>query len=182
VDAGANTGLASIFFSNKFPEARIIAIEPEASNYEMLKMNVAPYRNIITMNAALWGKNEEINVVDPGLGKWGFMTIDNDNKEKVVGDMCHKVQGITIDKLMEDLGIERIDILKIDIEGAEKEVFEVSSSWIDRVDAIIVELHERMKSGCNRSFYCGSNGFDDKWEQGEHVFLSRKKCLIKRPA
>ena len=74
VDAGANTGLTSIYFANKFPDAKIIAIEPEQSNIEMLKLNTAPYPNIIPIQAALWHRNEEIDLVDPGLGHWGFMT------------------------------------------------------------------------------------------------------------
>lgn len=53
VDAGANIGLASIYFANNYPEAKIIAIEPEQSNFELLKKNVAPYPNIIPLQAAL---------------------------------------------------------------------------------------------------------------------------------
>lgn len=59
-------------------------------------------------------------------------------------------------------------------------MFSDTSSWIEKVDSIIIELHERMKAGCNRSFYCGSNGFNSEWEQGENVYLSRKNCLMKR--
>jgi len=180
VDAGANIGLASIYFANMYPESQIIAIEPEASNYEMLKMNVAPYSNIIPLNAALWDKNEEISLVDPGLGKWAFMTKGDDSQEVYLGNMGHKVQGMTVDRIMEDNGLEKIDILKIDIEGAEREVFRDSSSWIGKVDALIVELHERMKSGCNRSFYNGSNGFDAEWKHKENIYLSRRKCLTRR--
>ena len=132
VDAGANIGLASIYLANRYPESQIIAIEPETSNYEMLKMNVAPYSNIITLNAALWDKNEEINLVDPGWGKWTFMTQKEGSQEENLGNICHKVQGMTLNKIMEDFGLVRIDILKIDIEGAEREVFNTSSSWINK--------------------------------------------------
>lgn len=180
VDAGANIGLASIYFANRYPESKIIAIEPEASNYEMLKMNVVPYSNVIPLHAALWDKNEEISLVDPGLGTSGFMTKGKDSQEEYLGKMCHKVRGMTVDKVMADNGLERIDILKIDIEGAEREVFRDPSAWMRKVDALIVELHERMKSGCNRSFYNGSNGFDDEWMHGENIYLSRRKWLTRR--
>jgi len=181
VDAGANIGLAAIYFANKYPGAKIIAIEPEQSNFKLLKENVAPYPNIIPLQAALWNKNEEINLLDPGLGKWGFMTEMKDSSEKnMPGNICHMVAGMTIDTIMKNYNLEKIDILKIDIEGAEREVFSNTSSWIDKVDSIIIELHERMKAGCNRSFYCGSNGFDNEWEQGENVFLSRRNFLTRR--
>jgi hypothetical protein len=74
---------------------------------------------------------------------------------------------------MRDHQLESIDILKIDIEGAEKEVFADSTAWLGRVRAIIIELHDRLKPGCSRSFYNGSNGFDHEQYRGESVFLWR---------
>jgi len=180
IDAGANIGLAAIYFTNKYPDATIIALEPEQSNFELLKKNVSPYTKIIPVQAALWHKNEEINLVDPGLGKWGFMTESKNTSENSAGNACHKVKAMTVDRLMQNYNLEKIDILKIDIEGAEKEVFSESSPWIEKVDSIIVELHERMKGGCNRSFYNGSNGFVDEWKLGENVYLSRGNCLTRR--
>lgn len=180
VDAGANIGLASIYFANKYKQAKIIAIEPEKSNFELLKKNTAPYPNIIPVHAALWDKNEEINLIDPGLGNWGFMTENDQPEENAPSNACHRVAAMTVDRIISDYDLEKIDILKIDIEGAEKEVFSDSSAWIDKVDSIIVELHERMKPGCNRSFYCGTNGFDNEWHQGENVYLSRGNFLSKK--
>jgi FkbM family methyltransferase len=177
VDAGANIGLATIYFANKYPGAKIITIEPEQSNFELLKENIALYQNVIPIQAALWDKNEKINLLDPGLGKWGFMTEKNEPSESLPGNFCHAVSAMTVEKIMQDYNLEKIDILKIDIEGAEKEVFSDTSPWIEKVDSIIVELHERMKAGCNRSFYCGSNGFANEWNQGENVYLSRGNCL-----
>jgi FkbM family methyltransferase len=181
VDAGANIGLASLYFSNKFPDSKIIAIEPEKSNFELLKKNIAPYDNITPICGALWHENKRIKLVDPGTDKWGFMTQAQDNVKETFGEVVHEVQGMTVDTIMREQGIEHIDILKIDIEGAEREVFRDPSSWISKVDALIVELHERMKSGCNRSFYNNTNGFDDEWFQGENVYLTRSEgCLTRR--
>jgi FkbM family methyltransferase len=179
VDAGANIGLASILFTNRYPLAKIFAIEPEQSNFELLKANVAPYPNVVPIQAALWHRNEEISLVDPGLGKWGFMTDAKDSSEGL-GDTCHQVEAMTVDKIMADYGLSEINILKIDIEGAEREVFSDTSAWIGKVDAVIIELHEDMKVGCNRSFYCGSTGFDQEWLQGENVYLSRGNYLTRR--
>lgn len=182
IDAGANIGLASIYFSNKFPDAKIIAIEPEESNLEILRRNTAPYENIILVHGALWHENTKINLVDPSLGKeeWSFMTQAQDDVRERHGDVVHEVQGMTVDTLMKEQKIDHIDILKIDIEGAEREVFIDLSSWIGKVDALIIELHDRMKSGCSRSFYNNSNGFDNEWLQGENVYLTRNgSCLAK---
>lgn len=177
IDAGANIGLASIYFANKYPNAKIIAIEPEQSNFELLKENLAPYSGVIPIQAALWNKNEEINLIDPGLGKWGFMTEMKHPTKNPPDNTCHTVMAITVDKLMKEYDLTKIDILKIDIEGAEREVFSNTTSWIEKIDSIIIELHEHMKIGCNRSFYCGSNGFANEWKQGENVYLSRGNLL-----
>ena len=180
VDAGANIGLASIYFSIKFPDAKIIAIEPEKSNLEILRRNIAPYGNIILVCGALWHKNARINIIDPGSGKWGFRTQAQDGIEERYGEIVHEVQGITVDTIMKEQGIDHIDLLKIDIEGAEREIFRDPSSWIGKVDALIVELHERMKPGCNRSFYGGATGFDHEWSQGENVYLTRSGSCLTR--
>lgn len=173
VDAGANIGLASIYFANRFPSARIIAIEPEQGNYELLRANLAPYPQVTALQAALWHRNEEICLVDPGLGNWGFTIEGGGDGRTGSHPIRHRVKAVTMDWILNAFELDRIDILKIDIEGAEKEVFADTSAWIDRVDAIIIELHERYKKGCNRSFYCGSPGFAHEWTRGENVYLSR---------
>jgi len=179
IDAGANIGLASVLFANRYPDAKIIAIEPENSNFELLKQNVAPYPNIIPLHAALWHKNEKINLIDPGLGKWGFITEANTSSGSLPGQICHTVMAMTLEKIMTDHNLSKINILKIDIEGAEKEVFSDTSAWIEKIDSLIIELHERMKAGCTLSFYAGAKGFDKEWKHGENVYLSKRNYMTK---
>lgn len=180
IDAGANIGLASIYFANKFPGAKIVSIEPEASNFEILSRNTAPYENIIPVRGALWYENTVLDLVDPGTGKWTFMTEARDPAGKRHGKVLHEVRGMTVNTIMQEHRIEHIDILKIDIEGAEREDFRDTSAWLGKVGALIIELHERTKPGCNRSFYNGSNGFDDEWLQGEFVYLARAGGCLRR--
>lgn len=182
VDAGANIGLAAVAFANRFPDARIIAIEPEAGNFALLTRNTAAYPNVVPVRAALWHTVTDLDLIDPGLGYWGFMTGAAGAADALPGVVRDRVPTTTIDRLLADYGLARIDILKIDIEGAEREVFMDTTSWLPRVDALIVELHERMKTGCNRSFYLGSPGFAHEWSQGEHVYLSRGNILPARHA
>jgi hypothetical protein len=86
-------------------------------------------------------------------------------------------QTITIDKIMNDYDINELDILKMDIEGVEKEVFSDASRWIGTVKSIIVKLHERNKTGCNRAFYNNTNGFDNEWQHGEDIYLTRNNYI-----
>lgn len=177
VDAGANIGLASLYFASKYPDAKIIAIEPEASNYELLRRNAEPYANIITLQSALWHEDGKVLISDSGGGHWAFVTKDIGGECTPEGFYGHEVRALTMPTLLREHGIERIDILKMDIEGAEKEVFADSSEWINKVSALIIELHEKHKPGCNRSFYNGSNGFDNEWHHGENVYLVRGDFL-----
>lgn len=178
IDAGANIGLASIYFANQFPNARILAIEPEKENFEILVKNTELYPNIQPVLGALWGESAEVEVVDRGLGRWGFMTEAPSGDQTLPESSHQKVQAMTVDMILERFDVQQVSILKLDIEGAELEVFRNSSSWIDKVDSLIIELHEHMKPGCNRSFYSATGGFDIEWSQGEFVYLTRTEgCL-----
>jgi FkbM family methyltransferase len=145
IDAGANVGYTSIFFTIAYPHAKIFAIEPEESNFEMLRRNVKYFRNIIPINAALWNKKEELQILDPGKGKWGFQTIKS-NEEKKSG----KVNTITVDRLIDLHKINTIDVFKINIEGAEKELFSSNFEWLVKTNVIIIELHDRFRDGCTK--------------------------------
>lgn len=74
IDAGANIGMAAIYFANRYKHAKIIAIEPEADNFEILKLNVSNYINIQAIKAALWNTSGEIMLFDTDLDNVGFMT------------------------------------------------------------------------------------------------------------
>jgi FkbM family methyltransferase len=151
VDAGANTGLTSVFYANKYPQARVLAIEPESSNFELLKENTAPYANIVCIQAALWKSNTRITITDPGLGHWGFQT-----REDVSEARSNEVEGITIDNLMARFAIDYIDFLRVDI-----------------------EVHDRLKTGCSRAVYLATRDFQWELRRGETVFLGREQSSAK---
>jgi len=182
VDAGANVGFASIYLACRFPGARILALEPDKRNFELLSTNVAPYENVHPLNAALWNEDTEINLVDPGLGDSGFVTRDSDWQESETELERHKVDAFTVSSLMEKFDIEKIDILKVDIEGAELEVFANTEQWIDGVDAVIIELHERLKAGCTETFESATAKFQHQWSRGENLFRARQRSCLLTPS
>ena len=171
VDAGANIGMASLYFANKYPDARIIAVEPEGSNFAMLALNVALYPNILPVRAALWNRDGKIGVNTPGsienpLSKVGFVVRE---------DQGVPVRAMTMRTLMREMGLRSIDILKIDIEGAEKEVFE-TCDWMDAVNCLMIELHDHLKPGSSAAVDAVTEGF---WasKRGETTVYVRKSCL-----
>lgn len=171
VDAGANIGLASIFYANRYPEAKIVAIEPEPSNYEMLRKNVALYPNVVPIQAAVWSEKKMLSGTSVDTGHHAYQV----REENGLDDQghCGTVRGLTLRELMMDLGIQKIDLLKVDIEGSEKEVFENSANWIGDVGIIAIEMHERIRSGCNDSVYRAAEDFEVRWQRGETTYFAK---------
>jgi FkbM family methyltransferase len=171
IDAGANIGIASIYFATKFPNARVISVEPEGQNFMLLEKNTKPHANITPIKAALWNCCGEVSLVDPGQGPWSFQTRDQTK------DAVARVPAITVDEILHKFGASSVDILKVDVEGAEKEIFENASAWIDKVDAIMVETHDRFRPGCSRALYLATQKFDYEEHRGETVVLARKESI-----
>ena len=141
IDCGANIGLSAIYFANKFPDAKIIAIEAELSNFEMLKMNCSHYPNIICLHNAVWHKEETLTIEDPGKGHFSFKTTNTRTGHQ-------KVETVTLQSLMTRYNIDSIDLLKIDIEGAEYELFSINyDEWLSKTTVIVVEVHDWFRGG-----------------------------------
>lgn len=170
VDAGANIRTSSIYFASKYPEALILAIEPEAGNYGLLCKNVPRFKNVKTLNAALWGEEGRRMIVDRGTGDQGYTTLDNCKSAK---EECGEIDCITIAGLIQEFDLEEIDLLKMDIEGSEKNVLENSTDWIDRIRVMTVELHDRIEMGCDRAFYLATKDFTGFERSGEKVTAYR---------
>jgi FkbM family methyltransferase len=140
VDVGAHIGMASILFALEFPKARIIAIEPERANFAALIRNTAPYKAITAIQAALWREDGEVTLgASNAHPKGAYQIVEN-------GPL--RVRAITMDTMMCETGINSIDLLKVDMEGAEVEVFE-SCPWIRNVRVLAIELHDRVRPGCS---------------------------------
>lgn len=165
IDLGANVGYASVFFANRFPRAKIFALEPEDGNFAIAQKNVQPYNNITLIKGAVWNKPEQINVIDKGHGEAAYMIEPGEGK--------NAVRAYTISEIMNIAGIKQIDILKIDIEGSEKEIFENGfEDWVPVTRLIIAETHDRYKSGASKVLFNAIGKYDFSLEiSGENLIL-----------
>ena len=170
IDAGAYTGLSTLYYSSKYPSAKIIAIEPETSNFRILEKNTKHLSNIRRIKAGLWDRNAFLKIKDRGTGKWGFAVEEVSEPEDL------DVKAVTIEKILKKSGFDRIDILKLDIEGSEKQLFSKNYQlWLNKVNIIVIELHDRIIDGCTESLYSAIN--KDEWKEfkeGEKVILIRR--------
>ena len=180
VDIGANIGLASIWFAVHYPEARILSVEAERSNYELLTRNVAPFANVTPLHAALWSRSATLAVHDPNNdGVWAFRTTALSSEHSNEDGEYGTVEGLTGSEIIGRSGFGRVDLLKIDIEGAEQEVFADpgSKEWLENVDAIAIELHDRFQPGCSRAFFNRVQEFDVELTNGNNTFFVSRSCL-----
>lgn len=166
VDAGGNIGTSAIYFARTFPEARIFVMEPQPDNFALLEKNCRPYSNITPLNLALGARTGKISMAGDPECAWGYTVSESPGAQQI--------DCVPLAKLMEKYSIPHIDLLKIDIEGSEREVFENSTDWIDKVDTIAVELHDGLQMGCSRAFYFATKNFGRFERSGEMTMAYRQ--------
>lgn len=175
VDLGANIGLSALFFVKKYPNAHIIAVEPDTVNFEFMKRNLEDYSNhVALLKAAIWPSDGAVSLVEhdesnEGLGAWGYRT------ETLTEGAEASVSAISIPTLMNQFSMDFIDILKVDIEGAEYELFEKDyESWLDKVGLIIIETHDRFKPNSEAMVRNALKGrFTELPLKGENLFFKK---------
>jgi FkbM family methyltransferase len=178
IDAGANIGLVSTLFANQFPDAKILAIEPMPDNFALLFENVRPYPNVQPFHAAVWNKSGTINLVTHDqnnnfLGHWGVRV------QEAPAAPDGAVRAMTISEILNTTDFPVIDILKIDIEGAEVEVFDKDAhEWLAKTNVLIIELHDRFKPGCSNAVYDAMKSFGFMaFKRAENTFFLRNNPL-----
>ena len=147
IDCGANIGMTSVCFAKKYPEALILAIEPDINNLALLQKNCAPFQNIRVLHGAVWHSRSKISIENPDAEAWAFRVREADAS----ANSQNAIQAYTIQSLIDLVGGDEILILKIDIEGAEDMVFKTEVPWMSNVLCLMIELHDWLFPGERRS-------------------------------
>ena len=149
IDAGANIGLTSLYFSTAFKNMNLISIEPEPQNFKLLEYNLKN-NNVSAqlLKAGLWSKTTFLKIIRDFRDQkdWSFRVEETNNTEGVYA--------VTINKLIRDNNWTAIDILKIDIEGSEKEVFtskQANVDFLNKTKCIAMEIHDEFD--CREHIY-----------------------------
>ncbi len=141
VDAGANIGLFSRLILKKRPDAKIYAIEAEDNNYEVLKSNTNEYA-VKTYGCGVWSKNCKLKVFPRDTGDWGFIVREID------GNDSSAIDAISLDSLINENSLNKIDLLKMDVEGSEFEIFGSDNlGWLELCRAVVIETHDHIVKG-----------------------------------
>ena len=131
IDGGANVGVASLWWLARWPQARVIAFEPDPKIFEVLQHNLRYHASPELHCSALSTTSLGANFVSQGSdgGRLGsaeeldMLTVHTMN----LGEVIHR--------------LGRVDLLKLDIEGAETEVLFDAESHLGQVERIFVEYH-----------------------------------------
>ncbi len=126
IDCGANVGYASVYYLNRFPGAAVVAVEPEPGNLAICERNLAPYADrALLSKSAVWSRP--------------------------TGPRATTVPAVDIPTLMELGGGRTVDLLRIDVERSELELFTKGQErWLPRVRNIAIELHG---ADCSEAFF-----------------------------
>ena len=165
LDLGANVGYSAVWFANRYPNAHVIAVEPDTANYELLLANVAEEPRIHPIRAAVASAGAPRQRITTSRGEWAgaalrTMPVGDGDDGADGADFAGIVDSIDVATILNQFGIERLDLMKVDVEGAERDIFGSSEPWIGRVDAIVVELHDRFAPGCEEIFVRATADFE----------------------
>ncbi|MBS1790799.1 MAG: FkbM family methyltransferase [Acidobacteria bacterium] len=136
LDCGANIGLASLYIKRLYPAARITAYEADPTIHEILTDNLRRNRaaDVETVQAAIWKENGSISFACEGA--------DSGAVAEVSANTSATRREVPSIRLRDLLSAEPIDLLKLDIEGAERAVLADCAGALENVRAILMELHD----------------------------------------
>lgn len=155
IDAGANIGLASIFFKMANPDSKILAIEPSHENFTLAMQNIQlnNFTEIELMERALWAAKKNLSIINDFRDKMDWSLRVEEHSEG-------KVAAITPAEAIHFFG-DHVDLFKIDIEGGESQLFRKGNdmSWLFNVKAIAIEIHDELANRREIMDILKSSGF-----------------------
>lgn len=180
VDVGAHIGISTLYFKMLYPRAHILAIEPFEENFKILKKNVESNRltDVSLFQFAVGLENTLRDFyVDETSTKWhstgSFIPHAWNNQQQTK-------QTLVEVRRLSQLLPKKVDLLKLDVEGAEEEVLEELGIGVQRIKKIIFEFHPaygKTPEKLERLF--SKNGFEVVfWQKGRQVDWQKVKGLL----
>lgn len=135
VDLGANIGLTSLYYSTLLSEIQVVCVEPHPESFRLLTLNGQ-------QNGFAW---HTVPCAVGAMSGLGTLSVHRLSQQHHLADIAPagaiSVRVKRMAELLEDAGLDEVDLLKVDIEGGETALFSEDASWLKRVRVIIVEFH-----------------------------------------
>jgi FkbM family methyltransferase len=167
VDLGGNVGFSAVYFAMRFPQAQIFTLEPDPAAFRSLLKNTEPFPSIRPFPLAAAAENGTLTLYSSTSS-----TMSSSMYRRSQHVESHRVEAITLDEFLSREGIDAVDILKIDIEGAEFDVLR-STRCLDRVRFVIGEVHEDLMSASWEDF----RGLLRDFELAERPSAPRRRLI-----
>lgn len=175
IDAGANAGYTTCYLKAFFPAATLVAIEPDSENAKQVRKNFLQnnFFDLTLIEGGLWPKDSWLELKnDFRDGKdWSFYVVESNVETNL--------KGYSFDTILKQFGRSSIDLLKIDIEGGEKELFSdpvMMDNVLQKTKFLAIEIHD--ETGIRDTIYesLKRNGFE--WfNQGELTIATNKNMV-----
>ena len=181
IDAGGNIGLSARYFADEYPAAKILVIEPEQGNFDLLQQNVAAYgERIVPVNGGIWVRNSRLKIVNPKGGDASFRV------EEVSDPAGQGINAFSVEGLLDKFSLQERDIfiVKLDIEGSQSQLFDENTEWLERTSLLYLELDDWLLpwSASSMSFFKKSSQIkSDYLLSGEHVVWLNHAQLTYQP-
>jgi FkbM family methyltransferase len=141
INVGAGVGHFTMHFARMVK--KVVAIEPEPRNFDLLRRNVAKnkLKNVCTVKKAAWSCKRKLKLYLSDVDEAGHSVVWEGRKGI-------EVQGDTLDNILADLGLEKavIELIKINVEGAELEVLLGAKRCLSRTKRVVMQAHYRLAS------------------------------------
>lgn len=135
VDAGAHVGFTAAWYAERYAKATVIALEPSAVHCVLLRQNTCAYPNVRVLRTALWSRGAKLRVKDPDAPPWSR------HVEECAAGMSHCFEALSIPDLLDQTSEGTIDLLKLDVESAQRVLFSPGvDDWIGRVRTFVIDL------------------------------------------
>ncbi len=154
VDVGANAGYFSLWWLSRFPQSKMIAVEPMPNNFALLARNQAlnPDKDFHAVNCAM--RHEAGNIILNFNRSDSFTTAASIHKGTGGGDQI-SVKAISLKQLLADFGLSRIDFLKLDCEGSEYDIlYHCEGELLDSISYISMETHPGTEAAETKDALC----------------------------
>jgi FkbM family methyltransferase len=174
VDCGGHIGLSTLWFTLHFPEATIYVIEPDSRNFKLLQQNTSAYPKVLPLNGGVWNRSCHLEISNPDSGSASFRLREVDAPS--ASQQANLLRAYTIPEVVQREPANRLFLVKMDIEGAESDVFRGPAEWLPSAKVLIIELHDWLMpgQGTSKNFFkhIAENNFDVVLN-GENLLLFR---------
>ncbi len=175
LDLGGNIGLSTLFFLRKFPQAKIVTVEPASDNFDLLTKNTEQYPNVQRLKVGVYSKDCTLYLVDIGEGEASYRVLEDAGTYRVMDT----ISCVSISTIRKNFQLDHIDLLKMDIEGSEEAcVVNAQIDWLFDTTYFMVEIHDSLKAGLSTAIKSAIPSSFHVSQHGEYsIFHNTNKQL-----